>query len=239
MTTIHIDSITIGYRLIAGTQFPITIVLTKEAHNRFVVTTICNRIAEGSVRRFKTEAAARAYLAEHSEVDRDGTRRVNALVNAGLAERARALGVKAGDVFADEFPGESLDPSTTDWDGEAWAIDRSKLGIDDDAFLDRRLWPVYQAALVARTEELAAERRREARWARWYRYGEDYVCVVTGMPEHNTQIGIVATEEEGWESKESTPIQSTGRDSGVCATLNWAESAGWIDSVDQLEEVSR
>jgi hypothetical protein len=53
-------------------------------------------------------------------------------------------------LFADEFPGETLDPAATDWDASAWQM--SDLSKRDDA---DALWPVYQAALVVEVARLA------------------------------------------------------------------------------------
>jgi hypothetical protein len=71
--------------------------------------------------------------------------------------------------------------------------------------------------------------------ASWYLDGSLYVCVVTGMPEHNVEIGVGDTYADAVASLEATPIQSTGRDSGKRAALHWAYGADWISDPDKLE----
>jgi hypothetical protein len=68
-------------------------------------------------------------------------------INAAKSE-ARIDGAS----FVDEF-GCALDPASTDWDAEAYAVycqDRGIEGADKNA-----LWPLYQAELVAATQYLA------------------------------------------------------------------------------------
>lgn len=65
-------------------------------------------------------------------------------------------------LFVDEF-GEPLDPAATDWDGEAWAHDRTAFSVALRQALDRsdplydEAWRAYDAALVAETERLCGE----------------------------------------------------------------------------------
>lgn len=58
-------------------------------------------------------------------------------------------------LFVAEF-GEAIDPATTDWDTMAWqeSGDEIEEMTANDA---ERLWPIYQAALVAETERLVSE----------------------------------------------------------------------------------
>ena len=62
----------------------------------------------------------------------------------------------------------------------------------------------------------------------WFRDGSLYVAVRAGMPEQHVAIGTGDSRREAFESLGATPIQSTGRDSGVRAALCWARGAGWI-----------
>lgn len=66
----------------------------------------------------------------------------------------------------------------------------------------------------------------------WYTDGDFYVVVRTGMPQDSVRIGTGESYDEALESLEITPIQSTGRDSGLSSALRWAENAGWISSAD-------
>lgn len=76
--------------------------------------------------------------------------------------RLEAKARETAAVFANEFPGEALDPAATDWDGEAWAMDRRELERDAEQeeidWLRESGWKVYQKALVAETKRLAAEK---------------------------------------------------------------------------------
>lgn len=69
-----------------------------------------------------------------------------------------------------------------------------------------------------------------------YRDGNLWVVLQTGMPEVAVQIGIGETLREAYDSREGTPVQSTGRDSGRLSALTWAHNAGWIGDPDSLEE---
>lgn len=65
-------------------------------------------------------------------------------------------------MFAAEFPGEALDPSQTDWDNEAWAIDRALLLNRRAASFDElrdggEAWKLYSKTLAAETERLVKE----------------------------------------------------------------------------------
>ena len=66
----------------------------------------------------------------------------------------------------------------------------------------------------------------------WYRDGDLWVVVLTGMPEDAVEIGIGNTVEEAWTSREDTAIQSVGRDSGEDSALSWAHVAGWFSGAD-------
>lgn len=70
-----------------------------------------------------------------------------------------------------------------------------------------------------------------------YRDGNCWVVVETGMPEFNVRIGYGDTLAEAYQARQSTPMQSVGRDSGLKAALEWAEGAGWIDEASELEVV--
>lgn len=72
-------------------------------------------------------------------------------------------------------------------------------------------------------------------YANWYRDGEQWVVVETGMPEQNTRVGVGDTPSEAWDSRESTALQSVGRDGGLAATLEWSVGVGYISCTD-LEE---
>lgn len=72
-------------------------------------------------------------------------------------------------------------------------------------------------------------------YANWYRDGEQWVVIETGMPEQHTRIGVGDTPDEAWAARESTAIQSVGRDCGVADTVEWAVGAGWL-SAAELEE---
>ena len=71
----------------------------------------------------------------------------------------------------------------------------------------------------------------------YYRDGQGYVVVDTGMPESSAYVGV---SDASWAgaiaSLERTAIQCTGRDSGESAALEWAYNAGWISSA-KLDEV--
>lgn len=73
-----------------------------------------------------------------------------------------AKAVEDAAAFFEEF-GEELDPTTTDWDGEAWGGVRDNLrsayGLDSDT-LDL-IWPVYSSLLVLLTH-FAAETAQAA-----------------------------------------------------------------------------
>lgn len=56
-------------------------------------------------------------------------------------------------LFVDEFH-EVIDPTTTDWDAVAWSDTRESLPLTQDEA--ERLWPIYQAELVAETERLVS-----------------------------------------------------------------------------------
>jgi hypothetical protein len=64
-------------------------------------------------------------------------------------------------MFAQEFPGEALDPAKTDWDGTAWDDDQRDLScrpvIEDNTALYTEAWELYQSTLVAETKRLAEE----------------------------------------------------------------------------------
>ncbi len=55
--------------------------------------------------------------------------------------------------FVEEF-GEPLDPATTDWDAVAWNEDRRGLGLNPASSDHDEWWPIYQASLIAETEQL-------------------------------------------------------------------------------------
>jgi len=80
---------------------------------------------------------------------------LEAAIGAQESTLAAELGTTAGALFAQENPGEVLDPSATDWDATAWETDRVGFSAAQRAVL----WPVYQAALVAETVRLATTRR--------------------------------------------------------------------------------
>jgi hypothetical protein len=73
-------------------------------------------------------------------------------MNATLKAQIEAKAREAAAGFVEEF-GEPINPSKTDWDGEAWFNDRLDLGIDDDDDVEAG-WPIYQTALVAETRNL-------------------------------------------------------------------------------------
>jgi len=68
----------------------------------------------------------------------------------------------------------------------------------------------------------------------WFHDGSNYIAVETGRPQDAVRIGIGSTHEKALDSMETTAIQSVGRDAGLRAALQWAESAGWIDAPDDL-----
>lgn len=69
-----------------------------------------------------------------------------------------------------------------------------------------------------------------------YTDGDTLVLVETGMPEHHVKIGLGRTLAEATKELSDTPIQSTGRDSGLNRGLAWAHNHGWISDPDDLEE---
>ncbi len=73
--------------------------------------------------------------------------------------RAQNLACETANVFVAEH-NEPIDPDATDWDAEAWAVDRHTLAVDERLVVDGRdaLWLVYQDALVCETERLCAAR---------------------------------------------------------------------------------
>ncbi len=72
----------------------------------------------------------------------------------------------------------------------------------------------------------------------YYRDGDLYVVVETGMPEHNVLVGTGQTITEAIESLDTTPIQSAGSvGEAEKSALLWAWGHGWIGHPDTLEEV--
>lgn len=59
-------------------------------------------------------------------------------------------------LFADEYPGELLDPAATDWDATCWSESRREVPVPADR--QEALWPVYQRALIDEVARLAAVR---------------------------------------------------------------------------------
>ena len=53
--------------------------------------------------------------------------------------------------FVDEFPGQILDPATTEWDAAAWEMAPRELQEVDGA------WGLYDATLVAEVARLACQ----------------------------------------------------------------------------------
>ncbi len=70
-----------------------------------------------------------------------------------------------------------------------------------------------------------------------YRDGDLWVVLETGMPEHHVLVGVGDTLREAYDARESTPIQSTGRDSGRSSALQWANDQGWLSDPDSLDAV--
>jgi hypothetical protein len=66
------------------------------------------------------------------------------------AARARELAIGTAKLFAEENPGEFLDPAATDWDADAWGKDSAEFPVEHR----EDLWPLYQQALVAETVRL-------------------------------------------------------------------------------------
>lgn len=66
----------------------------------------------------------------------------------------------------------------------------------------------------------------------WYRDGDMFVVLETGMPSSNVEIGVGRTPLEAKGSQEKTPIQCVGKDSGVGAALRWAFRHDYISSAD-------
>lgn len=71
--------------------------------------------------------------------------------DAVWAAVVEAAAEQSAAVFVEEWH-EPLDPAETDWDGEAWALDASDLGVPDER--QDALWEVYEAALVRETRRL-------------------------------------------------------------------------------------
>lgn len=69
-----------------------------------------------------------------------------------------------------------------------------------------------------------------------YRDGDLWVVLETGQPQDAVQIGIGDTLRAAYDSREGTPIQSTGRDSGRQSALTWAHNQGWIGDPNSLDE---
>jgi len=65
-----------------------------------------------------------------------------------------------------------------------------------------------------------------------FRDGEGWIVVETGMPEDNVRVGAGDTLREAYDSRDGTPIQSVGRDSGLAAAL----SCAGYDAVNLEEE---
>lgn len=63
----------------------------------------------------------------------------------------------------------------------------------------------------------------------WYRDGQEWVAVWTGMPEDHVCIGVGSTLGNARKNMQGTPMQSVGRDGGLRKALEWAHYAGWID----------
>lgn len=80
-------------------------------------------------------------------------------MTAQNTEAVKKLAANAAAEFAEEFPGEVLDPAETDWDAEAWAIDRLELPAElrESAEACR----LYCETLAAETERLAASEQRK------------------------------------------------------------------------------
>lgn len=104
--------------------------------------------------------------------------------------------------------------------------DGDLLGIGGDG-MGRGAWAVA----------LSDERRNLVACCDVYRDGNLWVVLETGMPEDAVQIGIGETLREAYDSREGTPIQSTGRDSGRASALAWAHGQGWIGSPESLDSV--
>lgn len=69
----------------------------------------------------------------------------------------------------------------------------------------------------------------------WYRYGDgDYVAVLTGMPSEHVMLGTGDSQESAIANLTRTPIQCTSADSGTARALDWALSAGHLDTLDGL-----
>jgi hypothetical protein len=114
--------------------------------------------------------------------------------------------------------------------------------------MDKKLEKSYKKALAAASKNghskrpskalgiSKAELKRALRHAHCYTDGGNKVMVITGQPKDSVKIGIGPSWEEAIESLESTPIQSTGRDSGLSSALKWAEYSGWFD-ISDLEKV--
>jgi hypothetical protein len=62
-------------------------------------------------------------------------------------------------LFADEFPGELLDPASTDWDSSAWEMAPADLRVAGIVDGEDYGWRLYQATLVREVARLVGEAR--------------------------------------------------------------------------------
>ena len=100
----------------------------------------------------------------------------------------------------------------------------------DDKALRRIAGQVLQNSLKKNADSV----RDAIEYGDWYMDGDVFVVFLTGQPQDSVMIGLGDTPREAAENLESTAIQSTGRDNGLNAAMDWAEGAGYISSVDDL-----
>lgn len=71
----------------------------------------------------------------------------------------------------------------------------------------------------------------------FYRYGTEYVAVLTGQPRDSVQIGVGKSRKEAYSNLQETPIQSVGSDCGEQAAIRWARGADWLDPKVKLQKI--
>ena len=81
-------------------------------------------------------------------------------LDRGTLDRILAEAATDSESFAEEFPGELLDPASTDWDSAAWGMAPADLRSAPGVVVDGNDygWPIYQRELVANVRHLVARR---------------------------------------------------------------------------------
>lgn len=71
----------------------------------------------------------------------------------------------------------------------------------------------------------------------FYKYGNEYVAVVTGQPTDRVMIGVGQSRKEAHNSLQETPVSSVGTDCGEQAAIRWARGADWLDPKVKLQRI--